>query len=62
MINLNQQWPAWEERRKELVRVGEGVNGKNSATYLETTRTVFTEPPFMLFALLENVRSMTGRR
>ncbi|MEU0910468.1 ATP-dependent nuclease [Streptomyces althioticus] len=59
---LGQYWPSWEERRKELVRTGQGVDGKNSATYLETTRTVMTEPPFLLHALLENVRSLAARR
>ncbi|MFD1663714.1 AAA family ATPase [Streptomyces caeni] len=58
---LDQHWPTWEERRRELVRLGEGVDGKNAATYLETTRTVATEPPFLLHALLENVRSLAGR-
>lgn len=60
--HLDQHWPTWEERRQELVRVGEGIDGKNAATYLETTRTAATEPPFLLHALLENVRSLTGRR
>ncbi|MER6678391.1 hypothetical protein [Streptomyces sp. NPDC000983] len=59
---LDQHWPAWKERRQELVRTGEGIDGKNAATYLETTRTVATEPPFLLHALLENVRSAAGRR
>ncbi|MFJ4829451.1 ATP-dependent nuclease [Streptomyces sp. NPDC088747] len=60
--HLDQHWPTWEERRQELVRACEGVDGKNAATYLETTRTAATEPPFLLHALLENVRSLTGRR
>ncbi|MGW5562202.1 ATP-dependent nuclease [Streptomyces tendae] len=59
---LGQHWSSWEERRKELVRTGQGVDGKNSATYLETTRTVTTEPPYLLHALLENVRSLVARR
>ncbi|MEU3513505.1 hypothetical protein ABZ733_37860 [Streptomyces longwoodensis] len=59
---LSQHWPSWEERRKELVRTGQGVDGKNSATYLETTRTVKAEPPYLLHALLENVRSLAARR
>ncbi|MFJ9631935.1 hypothetical protein ACIRU8_29970 [Streptomyces sp. NPDC101175] len=58
---LHRHWPAWEERRQELVRTGEGIGGKNAATYLETTRTVAVEPPFLLHALLENVRSRAGR-
>ncbi|MFG2419651.1 ATP-dependent endonuclease [Streptomyces sp. NPDC048448] len=59
---LGQHWPTWEERRRELVQTGEGVDGKNAATYLETTRTVAGDAPFLLYALLENVHSMTGRR
>ncbi|KPC96712.1 ATP-dependent nuclease [Streptomyces albus] len=59
---LNQHWPTWEERRQELVSAGEGTDGKNSATYLETTRTVPTEPPLLLHALLENVRLLARRR
>ncbi|MFE1173936.1 ATP-dependent endonuclease [Streptomyces sp. NPDC058773] len=58
---LAQHWPAWDERRRDLVRTGEGVDGKNAATYLETTRTVTTEPPFLLHALLENVRALARR-
>lgn len=52
---LGQHWPAWDLRRRELVRSGEGSDGKNAATYLETTRTVATDPPFLLHAMLENV-------
>ncbi|WP_328348474.1 hypothetical protein OG873_31965 [Streptomyces violaceus] len=58
---LDQHWPAREERRQELVRTGEGIDGKNAATYLETTRTVAAKPPFLLHALLENVRSLAAR-
>ncbi|MFD3949112.1 MULTISPECIES: ATP-dependent endonuclease [Streptomyces] len=59
---LDQHWPTWEERRLELIRAGEGVAGKNAATYLETTRTVMAGPPYLLHALLENVRSLARRR
>ncbi|MYW53479.1 AAA family ATPase [Streptomyces sp. SID8376] len=59
---LDQYWPTWDERRQELIRAGEGVAGKNAATYLETTRTVVAQPPYLLHALLENVRSLAGRR
>ncbi|WAL96895.1 hypothetical protein [Streptomyces sp. Je 1-369] len=58
---LAQHWPAWDERRQDLVRAGEGIDGKNAATYLETTRTTATEPPYLLHALMENVRSLTRR-
>ncbi|MET9362246.1 AAA family ATPase [Streptomyces sp. NPDC006632] len=58
---LAQHWPAWDERRQDLVRAGEGIDGKNAATYLETTRTTATEPPFLLHALMENVRALTRR-
>ncbi|MFJ4549897.1 hypothetical protein ACIP4X_11805 [Streptomyces sp. NPDC088817] len=44
---LDQQWPTEEERRRELVRAGEGIDGKNAATYLETTLTAPAEPPFL---------------
>ncbi|MGW8759079.1 ATP-dependent nuclease [Streptomyces albidoflavus] len=59
---LDQHWPTWEERRLELIRAGEGVAGKNAATYLETTRTVTAGPPYLLHALLENVRSLARLR
>ncbi|WP_405202792.1 ATP-dependent nuclease [[Kitasatospora] papulosa] len=55
---LGQHWPAWELRRRELVRSSEGADGKNAATYLETTRTVATDPPFLLHAMLENIMSL----
>ncbi|MDR3080403.1 MAG: ATP-dependent endonuclease [Streptomyces sp.] len=58
---LAQHWPAWDKQRQELVRAGAG-DFKNAATYLETTRSVATEPPFLLHALLENARSLNGRR
>ncbi|MEU0701506.1 ATP-dependent endonuclease [Streptomyces bacillaris] len=60
--HLSQHWPTWEERRQELVRAGEGPDGKNAATYLETTRTVAAEPPYLLHALLENVRYLARRQ
>ncbi|MEV5354583.1 AAA family ATPase [Streptomyces sp. NPDC052693] len=55
---LQQHWPTWGERRKELVASGEGFDEKNAATYLETTRTVSADPPYVLHALLENVRAL----
>ncbi|MFF5770099.1 ATP-dependent endonuclease [Streptomyces californicus] len=60
--HLRWHWPTWEERRQELVRAGEGPDGKNAATYLETTRTVAAEPPYLLHALLENVRYLARRQ
>ncbi|WP_326789785.1 AAA family ATPase [Streptomyces sp. NBC_00151] len=48
---LSLNWPTWDERRRELVRAGEGVDGKNAATYLETTRTVTGEPRYRLRGL-----------
>lgn len=59
---LADHWPAWDVRRQELIDGGEGVEGKNAATYLEATRTAVTNPPFVLHALLENVRALTGQR
>ncbi|MFF3407738.1 ATP-dependent endonuclease [Streptomyces sp. NPDC002742] len=59
---LAEQWPAWGVRRQELIDVGEGVEGKNAVTYQEATRTAMADPPFILQALLENVRALTGRR
>ncbi|MFD4667009.1 AAA family ATPase [Streptomyces halstedii] len=55
---LGQYWPAWDLRRRDLVRSDEAVDGKNAATYLETTRTVATDAPFLLHAMLENVTSL----
>ncbi|MEH0404307.1 hypothetical protein QA808_18835 [Streptomyces sp. B21-089] len=40
------------------MRSDEAVDGKNAATYLETTRTVATDAPFLLHAMLENVTSL----
>ena len=59
---LAEYWPAWDVRRRELIDIGEGVEGKNAVTYLETTRTVVADPPFLLHALLENVRAMATRQ
>ncbi|MFI9765822.1 AAA family ATPase [Streptomyces sp. NPDC052415] len=55
---LEQHWPAWGERRKELVSSGEGFDEKHAATYLQATRTVAANPPYVLHALLENVRAL----
>ncbi|MFE1359447.1 ATP-dependent nuclease [Streptomyces harbinensis] len=57
---LGEHWPNWEDRRKEIVCAGEGSEEKNAATYLETTRTVATDPPFLLQAMLKNIHSLTG--
>lgn len=56
--HLAAYWPAWDFRRRELISSGEGVDGKNAATYREATRTVETDPPFLLHAMLENVRAL----
>ncbi|WP_037915886.1 ATP-dependent nuclease [Actinacidiphila yeochonensis] len=57
---LGQYWPAWEAQRRALVSSGEGADGKNAATYLEATRTAAADPPFLLYAMLENVRRLVG--
>jgi putative ATP-dependent endonuclease of OLD family len=59
---LAEHWPAWGVRRQELIDAGQGVDGKNAATYQESTRTAATDPPFLLHALLENVQTRAGRR
>ncbi|MET9891898.1 AAA family ATPase [Streptomyces sp. NPDC006465] len=61
-IYLAEYWPAWHARRQELIDAGEGVGDKNAATYLEATRTATSDPPFLLHALLENVRALAGQR
>ncbi|WOX21227.1 ATP-dependent nuclease [Streptomyces solicathayae] len=55
---LEESWPAWGERRRELIEAGEGAPEKNAATYREAARTAATEPPYVLQVLLDNVRSM----
>jgi len=55
---LTSHWPAWGERKRELIREGEGFAGKNAATYREAARTARAEPPPLLQALLENVLAL----
>ncbi|MGV9315534.1 ATP-dependent nuclease [Streptomyces sp. NPDC003691] len=55
---LAEYWPAWGARRKELIDEGEGFGDKNAATYRTAARTAATAPPFLIQALLENVKAM----
>lgn len=55
---LEESWPAWGERRRELIEAGEGAAEKNAATYREAARTALADPPYVLQAMLENVRAM----
>ncbi|MEV3874874.1 hypothetical protein [Streptomyces sp. NPDC049906] len=55
---LTESWPAWDQHRQELIDEGEGFGAKNAATYRAAARTAATTPPFLLHALLENVRAM----
>ncbi|MGW0701751.1 ATP-dependent nuclease [Streptomyces sp. NPDC002867] len=55
---LDKEWPAWGIRKKELVASGDGFPEKNSATYREAARTAATAPPFILQAVLENLKAM----
>ncbi|WP_329284490.1 AAA family ATPase [Streptomyces sp. NBC_00691] len=55
---LGESWPSWGERQQQLIATGEGVSDKNAATYREAARTAAAEPPYVLQAMLENVRGM----
>ncbi|MEV2233688.1 AAA family ATPase [Streptomyces phaeochromogenes] len=59
---LAKHWPAWDVRRRELIDTCDGVKGKNAVTYQDATRTAVADPPFILQALLENVRALAGKR
>ncbi|MFD4738120.1 TOPRIM nucleotidyl transferase/hydrolase domain-containing protein [Streptomyces virginiae] len=56
--NLGETWPSWGERKQQLIDEGEGVSDKNAATYREAARTADSDPPYVLQAMLENVRGM----
>jgi energy-coupling factor transporter ATP-binding protein EcfA2 len=55
---LKGAWPAWVERRRQLVDSGDGFPGKNAPTYCEAARTVDERPPFLLVQLLANVQEL----
>ncbi|MET9373903.1 AAA family ATPase [Streptomyces sp. NPDC002992] len=55
---LGESWPSWGERKQQLIAAGEGASDKNAATYREAARTAAADPPYVLQAMLENVRGM----
>ncbi|GAA1929073.1 ATP-dependent nuclease [Streptantibioticus ferralitis] len=55
---LGAKWPAWSQRRQELIASGDGFAKKDSSTYREATVTAASEPPFHLLAILENVQKL----
>lgn len=55
---LGETWPSWVARKQQLIDAGEGVSDKNAATYREAARTADVDPPYVLQAMLENVREM----
>ncbi|MGW6611901.1 ATP-dependent nuclease [Streptomyces erythrochromogenes] len=55
---LGESWPSWGERKQQLIDAGEGASDKNAATYREAARTAHSDPPYVLQAMLENVRAM----
>ncbi|MCD0483384.1 ATP-dependent endonuclease [Streptacidiphilus sp. ASG 303] len=57
-VYLGGEWPSWEQRRRELVALGDGFTHKNTATYREAARTAEAGPPLLLLTLLENVRAL----
>ncbi|WP_137992475.1 ATP-dependent nuclease [Streptomyces vilmorinianum] len=57
---LGESWHSWGERKQQLIDAGEGASDKNAATYREAARTAVTDPPYVLQAMLENVRGMVG--
>lgn len=56
--HLHEYWPAWEERRRELIRSEPWREKKHAVTYAEAARTAAGGPPDLLHALLENVRRL----
>ncbi|WP_328544102.1 ATP-dependent nuclease [Streptomyces europaeiscabiei] len=58
---LAEHWPAWNERRKELAKQGDGyiADCKHAPTYAEAARTAGGEPK-LLYALLENVMALAS--
>ncbi|MEU2480942.1 AAA family ATPase [Streptomyces sp. NPDC013130] len=55
---LADTWPAWGTRKSELIASGDGFPAKNAATYREAARTAAGDAPFVLQALLENIKTM----
>ncbi|MFJ1563501.1 TOPRIM nucleotidyl transferase/hydrolase domain-containing protein [Streptomyces erythrochromogenes] len=56
--NLGETWPSGGERNHQLIDAGEGVSDKIAATYREAALTADVDPPYVLQAMLENVRGM----
>ncbi|MCX4667973.1 ATP-dependent endonuclease [Streptomyces sp. NBC_01381] len=59
-VFLNDAWPSWGSRRRELIDSGHGFGAKNTATYREAALKADSGPPFELIAMLENVTAMAG--
>lgn len=53
-------WPAWEQRRRELVDSGLGFQAKNTATYRHATATASGDPPPILREILTAARRLRG--
>ncbi len=51
-------WPAWEQRRRELVSSGLGFHAKNTATYRHAAATAPGQIPVTLQSILASTRSL----
>ena len=51
-------WPAWQQRRQQLVDAGLGFQAKNTATYRHAAATAAGDPPAILRDILTNVRRL----
>jgi hypothetical protein len=53
-------WPAWEQRRQELVDSGLGFEAKNAATYRHAAATAAGDLPAVLGEVLAAARNLRG--
>ena len=53
-------WPAWEQRRQELIDSGLGFHAKNTATYQHAAATAAGAVPPMLLEILTAARNLRG--
>ena len=51
-------WPAWQQRRQQLVDAGLGFQAKNTATYRHAAATAIGDPPPIFRDVLTNVRRL----
>lgn len=59
---ISAAWPEWLTTKERLISEGQGVHGKNAATYALACEECSVGPTGLLISIVEAVRSITGSR